>query len=306
MLNHDQNPVDSEIEIEGADTASKSTEVETVLEKKEEPNYEEQTSEIEVDETPEEAVAEIQEEDLVQEAQEEPMAIAEAGSENSVPELTEVEEPALEAQEEPKIADTQEPQAEVPEAEAVVEEAETAVEEAETAVEEPQPETPEEPQAELTPEEPQAELTPEEQEHKNMLNMYEESFSNFKVGEIINGTIVDISDKEVRVDIGFKSEGVIQISEFAYSGPPEKNSIIRVFINKIESGDGRLQLSKKKADYQENIERIKKAFEEGSVLTGVIRRRVKGGMIVEVYGIEAFLPGSQMSQTHPEPGPIHR
>jgi small subunit ribosomal protein S1 len=125
--------------------------------------------------------------------------------------------------------------------------------------------------------------------------MYEESFSNFKVGEIIEGTIVDISDKEVRVDIGFKSEGVIPITEFAYSGPPEKYSTIRVFINKIESGDGRLQLSKKKADYQENIERIKKAFEEGSPLTGIIRRRVKGGMIVEVFGIEGFLPGSQMS-----------
>ncbi|MDD4232570.1 MAG: 30S ribosomal protein S1, partial [Candidatus Cloacimonetes bacterium] len=139
------------------------------------------------------------------------------------------------------------------------------------------------------------ELSPEELEHENMLSMYEESFSNFKVGEIIEGTIVDISDKEVRVDIGFKSEGVIPITEFAYSGPPEKYSTIRVFINKIESGDGRLQLSKKKADYQENIERIKKAFEEGSPLTGIIRRRVKGGMIVEVFGIEGFLPGSQMS-----------
>ncbi|MDD2210790.1 MAG: 30S ribosomal protein S1, partial [Candidatus Cloacimonetes bacterium] len=148
---------------------------------------------------------------------------------------------------------------------------------------------------EETIEEPKEELSPEELEHENMLSMYEESFSNFKVGEIIEGTIVDISDKEVRVDIGFKSEGVIPITEFAYSGPPEKYSTIRVFINKIESGDGRLQLSKKKADYQENIERIKKAFEEGSPLTGIIRRRVKGGMIVEVFGIEGFLPGSQMS-----------
>jgi small subunit ribosomal protein S1 len=138
-------------------------------------------------------------------------------------------------------------------------------------------------------------MSPEELEHEDMLSMYEESFSNFKVGEIIDGTIVDISDKEVRVDIGFKSEGVIPISEFAYSGPPERYSTIRVYINKIESGDGRLQLSKKKADYQENIERIKKAFEDGNPITGVIRRRVKGGMIVDVFGIEGFLPGSQMS-----------
>ncbi|MDD4560206.1 MAG: 30S ribosomal protein S1 [Candidatus Cloacimonetes bacterium] len=214
MLNHDQNPVDPEIILEGEDTASKSTEVETVLENNEEPKQEEATPEAEVIE-PEEAV------------------------------------------------------------EATIQETE--------------------PEAVTTETEPQVALSPEEREHEDMLSMYEESFSNFKVGEIIEGTIVDISDKEVRVDIGFKSEGVIPISEFAYSGPPERYSKIRVYINKIESGDGRLQLSKKKADYQENIERIKKANENGNAIPGIIRRRVKGGMIVEVYGIEGFLPGSQMS-----------
>lgn len=217
MLNHDQNPVEPEVKIEGEDTVSKSTEVETVLEEKEEPKVEETSPETE------EHIA---------------------------------EEPVAEA------------------TQLMVEEKESNPE---------------------TPEEPKAEMSPEELEHEDMLSMYEESFSNFKVGEIIDGTIVDISDKEVRVDIGFKSEGVIPISEFAYSGPPERYSTIRVYINKIESGDGRLQLSKKKADYQENIERIKKAFEDGNPITGVIRRRVKGGMIVDVFGIEGFLPGSQMS-----------
>jgi len=144
-------------------------------------------------------------------------------------------------------------------------------------------------------EEPKQPMSKEEQEREDMMSMYEESFSNFKVGEIIEGTIVDVSDKDVRVDIGFKSEGVIAISEFAYSGPPEVNSVIRVYINKIESGDGRLQLSKKKADYLQNIEKIKTAATDGTALPGVIRRRVKGGMIVDVYGIEGFLPGSQMS-----------
>ena len=291
MLNHDQNPVESEIEIEGDDTASKSTEVETVLEKKEEPKLEEQTSEIKVDAKPEEAITENQEEDVIEKPQEEPETVT--AEEDSTPELPKAEEEGTieEAQEEPK-AEAEEVKAEEPEVK--VEAEETAAEEPKVEAEEPQAEESEE-KAEEAVEEPKAELTPEEQEHKNMLNMYEESFSNFKVGEIIDGTIVDVSDKEVRVDIGFKSEGVIPISEFAYSGPPEKNSVIRVYINKIESGDGRLQLSKKRADYQENIERIKKAFEENSVLPGVIRRRVKGGMIVEVYGIEAFLPGSQMS-----------
>ena len=162
MLDHDQNPVESEMEIEGNDTASKSTEVEAVLENNEEPKMEERTSEIEVDEEPEAAKAEIQEEAAVKEPQEE--TAIETEDEAISPEPTaevEEEKPALEAQEEPKAV------------------------------------------------EPEVELTPEELEHKNMLNMYEESFSNFKVGEIIDGTIVDISDKEVRVDIGFKSEGVI-------------------------------------------------------------------------------------------------
>ncbi len=142
---------------------------------------------------------------------------------------------------------------------------------------------------------PKKVMTKEEQEHDAMLSMYEESFSNFKKGEIIEGTIVDISDKEVRVDIGFKSEGVIPISEFAYSGMPERNTVVKVFINEIENGEGKLLLSKKKADYNLNIERIKNTFADGSTINGVIRRRVKGGMIVDILGIEAFLPGSQMS-----------
>ena len=145
------------------------------------------------------------------------------------------------------------------------------------------------------PEMPKKVLTKDEQEHEAMLSMYEESFSNFKKGEIIEGTIVDISDKEVRVDIGFKSEGVIPISEFAYSGMPERNTVVKVFINEIENGEGKLLLSKKKADYNLNIERIKKSFEDGTTLNGIIRRRVKGGMIVDILGIEGFLPGSQMS-----------
>ena len=154
---------------------------------------------------------------------------------------------------------------------------------------------PEEKAPEMKPDQEKKELTQEEKEHQAMLSMYEESFSSFKKGEIIEGTVVDISDKDVRVDIGFKSEGIIPISEFAYTGVPELNSVIKVYINEIENGEGKLLLSKKKADYLINIERIKQAHTDHTSLNGVIRRRVKGGMIVDVLGIEAFLPGSQMS-----------
>ncbi|HOH97885.1 MAG TPA: 30S ribosomal protein S1 [Candidatus Cloacimonadota bacterium] len=221
-------------------------------------------------------------------------------------ELQQEETESVEAvTEEPVVAETPVtetiPEEEVP----VVEEPVLAEEPVEPVIEatpepiaeemvEPVHEQPEVPVAPVVPK-PSAPMSKEEQEHEDMLSMYEESFSNFKVGEIIEGTIVDVSDKDVRVDIGFKSEGVIQISEFAYSGPPEVNSVIRVYINKIESGDGRLQLSKKKADYLQNIEKIKSAATDGNPLPGIIRRRVKGGMIVDVFGIEGFLPGSQMS-----------
>lgn len=221
---------------------------------------------------------ELQQEETesVEAVTEEP-AVAEIPVTETIPEeeVPVVEEPVLaEEPVEPVIEATPEPIAE--------------------EVVEPVQEQPEVPVAPVVPK-PSVPMSKEEQEHEDMLSMYEESFSNFKVGEIIEGTIVDVSDKDVRVDIGFKSEGVIQISEFAYSGPPEVNSVIRVYINKIESGDGRLQLSKKKADYLQNIEKIKSAATDGNPLPGIIRRRVKGGMIVDVFGIEGFLPGSQMS-----------
>jgi len=141
---------------------------------------------------------------------------------------------------------------------------------------------------------PQA-MTQEEKIHDEMLSMYEQSFSNFQRYQIVEGTVVDVNDRAVLVDIGFKSEGEIPIAEFAYCGIPEKNSVINVFIGEIESGDGKLVLSKKKADFNLNIGKIREAHEKGTVLSGTIRRRVKGGMIVDVMGIEAFLPGSYMS-----------
>lgn len=132
-------------------------------------------------------------------------------------------------------------------------------------------------------------------EKSEMELLLEESESNLKKGQIVQGTVVDITDKEVMVDIGYKSEGVISINEFAYSGIPTKNEVINVFISQMEDGEGKLHLSKKHADFIVNKQLIKEAFEQQKTVSGAIRRRVKGGMIVDVLGIEAFLPGSQMS-----------
>ena len=132
-------------------------------------------------------------------------------------------------------------------------------------------------------------------EKEDMMQLYEESFNNIKPGEIIEGTIVSVTDKEVLVDIGYKSEGSINISEFPGHHVPEKFSKIMVFINAVEDEEGKLKLSKKKADFILNIDKLKKVFQANDTVTGVLRRRVKGGMIAEVFGLEAFLPGSQIS-----------
>ena len=170
-------------------------------------------------------------------------------------------------------------------------------EEMPTAFEEPPAQESEEASALVEPkiEKPKADLTQEEIEHEKMLSMYDEYTASFESGQIKEGTVVGVTEKDVVVAIGYKSDGVIPISEFSYGGVPEINSVIKVFINRVENVDGKLELSKKKADFIQNIEKIKQASEDGSILQGVVRRRVKGGMIVEVIGIEAFLPGSQMS-----------
>jgi len=131
--------------------------------------------------------------------------------------------------------------------------------------------------------------------NEDMLKMYDDSFSNYESGQIVTGTVVSVNDREILVDIGYKSEGSIPIGEFTYSGSPEVGTDIKVYIVKVEDGEGKVKLSKKQADFQENILKLQASFEKEEVIEGIFRRRVKGGMIVEVFGLEAFLPGSQIA-----------
>ncbi len=130
---------------------------------------------------------------------------------------------------------------------------------------------------------------------EDMLKMYDDSFSNYESGQIVTGSVVSVNDREVLVDIGYKSEGSIPIGEFTYSGTPDVGTDIKVYIVKVEDGEGKVKLSKKQADFQENIQKLQASFEKEEVIEGIFRRRVKGGMIVEVFGLEAFLPGSQIA-----------
>ena len=132
------------------------------------------------------------------------------------------------------------------------------------------------------------------------MSLLDEHFSKFDAGKIVEGTVVTVDERYVLVDIGFKSESAIPIREFTNSTLPELGTRIKVYIDSVEDGSGRLRLSKKKADFYLNLDKLEELSKQNESVKGVLRRRVKGGMIVEIDGLEAFLPGSQIS-TKPIP-----
>lgn len=135
---------------------------------------------------------------------------------------------------------------------------------------------------------------------EDMESLLDEHFKKFEQGKIVEGIVVSVDERSVLVDIGFKSESAISIREFSNSNLPEVSSKIQVYIDSVEDGIGRLRLSKKKADFYLNLEKIEKIMEDNQSVIGILRRRVKGGMIVDLEKLEAFLPGSQIS-TKPIP-----
>jgi small subunit ribosomal protein S1 len=113
-------------------------------------------------------------------------------------------------------------------------------------------------------------------------------------GEVVDGTVVAINKREVVVNIGYKSEGIINANEFRAQEELKVGDVVDVFVENMESIDGQLILSHKKAQSLKSWERVNKAFDTDEIVTGYIKCRTKGGMIVDVFGIEAFLPGSQI------------
>lgn len=133
-----------------------------------------------------------------------------------------------------------------------------------------------------------------EEEYQELAKLYESTMSSISEGEIVRGRIVHISDSEVTVDIGFKSEGSIPVSEFPDLKDLKVGDEIEVFLESVEDKDGQLVLSRKRADFMRVWERVVKAYETGEVLRGRCVRRTKGGIVVDLMGIDAFLPGSQI------------
>ena len=117
-----------------------------------------------------------------------------------------------------------------------------------------------------------------------------------KVGdhEVVDGTVIAMNKREVVVNIGYKSDGIIPLSEFRYNPDLKVGDTVEVYIENQEDKKGQLVLSHKKARATRSWDRINAALENEEIIKGYIKCRTKGGMIVDVFGIEAFLPGSQI------------
>ena len=123
---------------------------------------------------------------------------------------------------------------------------------------------------------------------------YADSMSNIAVGETVEGTVTEINKREVIVNIGYKSEGVIPASEFRYDADLKVGDKVEVYVESVEDKGGQLLLSHKKARQLKSWDRVNEAMENNEIIKGYVKCRTKGGMIVDVFGIEAFLPGSQI------------
>ncbi len=127
------------------------------------------------------------------------------------------------------------------------------------------------------------------------LQLYEDSLKDLEEGEIVRGRVLKIDDKEVTVDVGFKSEGVIPVEEFPDLEGVKVGDEIEVFLEKTENQDGLVVLSKQRADFVKVWDRVKTAADNGELVEGKLVRKIKGGVVVDLYGVEAFLPGSQIA-----------
>jgi small subunit ribosomal protein S1 len=125
-------------------------------------------------------------------------------------------------------------------------------------------------------------------------SMYDETLSTVAVDEVVLGTVIQMTSREVVINIGYKSEGVVSLNEFRYNPGLKVGDKVEVYVESQEDKKGQLLLSHKKARAINSWDRVNASLEKDEIITGYIKCRTKGGMIVDVFGIEAFLPGSQI------------
>ncbi len=130
--------------------------------------------------------------------------------------------------------------------------------------------------------------------YKQFESLYDETLSTVAVDEVVIGTVIQMTLREVVINIGYKSEGVVSLNEFRYNPNLKVSDKVEVYVESQEDKKGQLLLSHKKARAINSWDRVNASLEKDEIITGYIKCRTKGGMIVDVFGIEAFLPGSQI------------
>jgi small subunit ribosomal protein S1 len=129
---------------------------------------------------------------------------------------------------------------------------------------------------------------------EEMNQMYSGTVTTVDTGEVVSGTVVGINDRDVILNIGFKSDGLVPLAEFKDMTNLKIGDVVDLFIEEREDSMGQLVLSRRKAKLVKGWEYVQKALDKDEVIEGFVKRRTKGGLIVDVFGIEAFLPGSQI------------
>jgi len=133
-----------------------------------------------------------------------------------------------------------------------------------------------------------------DKEKEELEKLYDDTLNTVSEKEVLEGTVISMSKREVVVDIGYKSDGIVNLNEFRYNPDLKVGDKVDVYIESLEDKKGQMILSHKKARATRSWERVNEALEKDEIIKGYIKCRTKGGMIVDVFGIEAFLPGSQI------------
>lgn len=133
-----------------------------------------------------------------------------------------------------------------------------------------------------------------DEEYQRFVEFYDRTLSDIRQGQIVMGRVLAITEKDVLVDIGFKSEGSIPLEEFGEPPEVKVGDKVEVFLDSIEDSDGQLVLSKRKATFMRLWDRVLEIQEKGGTIEGKCMRRIKGGIVVDLMGVDAFLPGSQI------------
>jgi len=131
-------------------------------------------------------------------------------------------------------------------------------------------------------------------QHQELVNLYSNSLKSLTQNQLISGTIVSLSDREVVVNVGFKSDGIISRNEFRDLPSINVGDKVEVYLETVEDANGQLIISRKRAIQEKAWDHIIKAMEENTIMKGLVKTRTKGGLVVDVLGIDAFLPGSQI------------